>query len=85
MNESHPAVDAEEALARLEQRLARVELILGLDAVPPRKGASTTTGVPVSPTAGSRAVVGELETAVGQNLFANVGIVVLAIGGALVL
>ena len=87
MNESigqHPAVDVEETLARLEQRLARVELILGLDAVPQRK-ATFPAGEPVSPNAGSRAEVGELEAAVGQNLFANVGIMVLAIGGALVL
>jgi len=87
MNEpigQHATMDAEETLARLEQRLARVEMILGLNAVPQRKEAESAVE-PDSQEAESRAAVGELEAAVGQNLFANVGIVVLAIGGALVL
>lgn len=85
MNESHqqndPAVVAE-TLARLEQRLARVELMLGLEQAPQREPGPVGTPPPVR---GSLAAVGELEVAVGQNLFANIGIGVLAIGGALVL
>ena len=72
----------EETLARLEQRLARVEAMLGLepdsvrDAGPPAEA---------PPGVRSASAVGELEAAVGQQLFANIGIVVLAIGGALAL
>ena len=73
-----------EALARLEQRLARVELMLGLAEAAPRQ---PVTAAPPPPAASPapRPTVGELEVAVGQNLFANIGIGVLAIGGALVL
>ncbi len=72
----------EQTLARLEQRLATVELMLGLEQAPKRVG--PTPEKPAQPGT-SLAAVGELEVAVGQNLFANIGIAVLAIGGALVL
>ena len=75
-------VDVAASLARLEQRLARIETMLGLyqapdtaDAVPPASMVK----------AGKAASVGELEVAIGQNLFAKVGIMVLTIGVALAL
>jgi hypothetical protein len=85
MNESQqPNQPAElaESLAALEQRLARVELMLGLAPVPQREPGPAENPPPVRD---ALAAVGELEVAVGQNLFANIGIGVLAIGGALVL
>ncbi len=72
----------EQTLARLEQRLARVEVMLGLAEVPARPPAAQTHAATRLATAAS---VGELEVAVGQNLFANIGIGVLAIACALVL
>ncbi|MCF7674809.1 MAG: hypothetical protein K9M97_05655, partial [Akkermansiaceae bacterium] len=77
MNEPTPlqtAVNVEETLARLEQRLARIERELGMSETPARARA---------PEADSQKKSEELETAVGQNLFAKVGILVLAIGVAL--
>jgi len=68
----------EETLAGLEQRLARIELMLGL-AEAPRQQPQPAARV------GPLPAIGELEVVVGQNLFASVGIGVLAIGGALVL
>ena len=79
--EQPTTVNVEETLARLEQRLARIERVLGLDEVPARSVAEAQA----APAIVSPAGVGELEAAVGQGLFANVGIVVLAIGGALAL
>ena len=68
------AANVEETLARIEQRLAKIERVLGMDAVPAEAQAPRVA--PPRPD-------GELEMAVGQNLFAKVGIVVLAIGAAL--
>ena len=68
--------NVEETLARMEQRLARVEMMLGLDQAP-----EDEPGVMVKSLRGD----GEFELAVGQNLFAKVGIMVLAIGMALAL
>jgi len=72
----------EATMARLEQRLAQVEKMLGLGQGPAKAPAPAKNPVPPL---GSPTGVGELEAAVGQNLFANVGIGVLAIGGALAL
>ncbi|MEI6606640.1 MAG: hypothetical protein WCP35_15135 [Verrucomicrobiota bacterium] len=74
--QQNESATVEQTLARLEQRLARVELMLGLAEAPSRKATPQLAAVPS---------VGELEVAVGQNLFANIGIGVLAIGCALVL
>ncbi|MCX6875498.1 MAG: hypothetical protein NTW21_17075 [Verrucomicrobia bacterium] len=85
MNESNrqqEPVTVAETLARMERRLARVELMLGLEQVP--ESEPVPPGKPVVGV-GSLPVVGEFEVAVGQHLFANIGIVVLAIGGALAL
>jgi len=65
-----------ETLARVEQRLAKIERVLGMDAV-----VDKPRPAPVAPGHAE----GEFEMAVGQNLFAKVGIVVLAIGAALTL
>ncbi len=83
-NKTHvvEAEHARETLARLEQRLARIEMMLGLDQAPEREPVPETKPAPGGRTSPA---VGEFEVAVGQNLFANVGIVVLAIGGALAL
>ena len=70
--------ELEQTVARLEHRLAKVEVMLGLADAPQRAAQPETKP-------GPRPIVGELEVAVGQNLFANVGIGALAIGGALVL
>ncbi len=70
----------EATLARLEQRLATVEKMLGLVPVPTPAPAPLEEAPPAT---GALPGVGELEVAIGQNLFANVGIGVLAIGGAL--
>lgn len=67
-------VNIEETLARLEKRLARVEWELGF-----RESPDAFRAPEVNPLR----VGGELEMAVGQNLFAKVGIIVLAIGVAL--
>ena len=85
MNESdgqETSAQVAASLARLERRLARVEVMLGLAESPPREAVAKQEP---SPLPGSRPSVGELEVAIGQNLFANIGIGVLAIGGALVL
>ncbi|MEI6675661.1 MAG: hypothetical protein WCO57_10825 [Verrucomicrobiota bacterium] len=85
MNESKrqdETMTVEATLARLEQRLAQVEIRLGLEQGPARVPATTENPVPAT---GTSSGVGELEVAIGQNLFANVGIGVLAIGGALAL
>jgi len=79
--QDNPAKVAEN-LARLEQRLARVEVMLGLAETPPRQPVPEAAP---APRGGTLPGVGEFEVAVGQNLFANIGIGVLAIGGALVL
>lgn len=71
---SIPPVNVEETLARLEKRLARVERELGISQAP---------AVIRGPEANPLRVDGELEMAVGQNLFARVGILVLAVGVAL--
>ena len=70
------AVNVVETLARLEQRLARVEEMLGVVDVPEEERSLRATPLSAD---------GEFEMAVGQNLFAKVGIVVLAIGAALTL
>jgi len=75
-NQQQETATVEQTLARLEQRLARVELMLGLAEAPVREATPRLVAPPS---------VGELEVAVGQNLFANIGIGVLAIGCALVL
>ena len=75
------APTVEQTLARLEQRLARVEVMLGLAEAKPREAAPREA----APRLVAPPSVGELEVAVGQNLFANIGIGVLAIGCALVL
>ena len=69
--------NVEETLARLEQRLARIERMLRLDEVA-EDDEQESSALPLR---GG----GELELAVGQNLFAKVGIVVLAIGVGLAL
>jgi hypothetical protein len=73
-NDPVPSSSVEETLARLEKRLARIELALGMSETP----------VPARAAAADAARAGgELEMVVGQNLFAKVGILVLAIGVAL--
>ena len=77
MNEPKPhdaPVNVEETLANLEQRLARIERELGMSQRPAQANA---------PEVDSQKKSEELEMAVGQNLFAKVGILVLAIGVAL--
>jgi hypothetical protein len=79
MNESdsqNKSAGIEEALARLEQRLAKVEMMLGMGEYPEER--QQAIAMPVREE-------GEFEMAVGQNLFAKVGIVVLAIGAGLAL
>ncbi len=79
MNDSNPENNStaiEETLARLERRLAKVELVLGMGAYPEER--KTAAAKPAR-------AEGELEAVIGQNLFAKVGIIVLAIGGALTL
>ena len=70
-------MSVEEKLVRMEQRLSKLERMLGVadvrrDQVQVPEGASARAG-------------GELELAVGQNLFARVGILVMAIGVGLAL
>lgn len=70
-------MNVEEKLARLEQRLSKLERMLGVadvrrDHVQVPEGRSMRAG-------------GELELVVGQNLFARVGILVMAIGVGLAL
>ena len=67
--------EIEASLAQLERRLAKVELVLGMGEYHEE----------ARPQAAKPAAEGELEMAIGQNLFAKVGIVVLAIGGVLTL
>lgn len=79
MNESDSVERIEalqESLARLERRLGKVELVLGMGEYPDEQ--KTVAAKPAR-------AEGELEAVIGQNLFAKVGIVVLAIGGALTL
>lgn len=79
MNESDrqgAAVNVEQTLARLEQRLAKVEMALGMSEAPEEE---------LRPNVNPLRADGELEMAVGQNLFAKIGIMVLAIGVALAL
>lgn len=73
------AVKIEEVLARLERRLTNVEVVLGLHEAPEEQGSSNPSPL------GLGGEEGELEFAVGQNLFAKVGIFVLAIGAGLTL
>lgn len=73
-------VDVEESLTRLEQRLTRIEMMLGVSQAPDTAGVTPAETVVK---AGAAASVGELEVAIGQNLFAKVGIMVLTIGVAL--
>ncbi len=67
-------LNVEETLALLEKRLARIERALGMSEVRPQASI---------PEADIQRKGKELEMAVGQNLFAKVGILVLAIGVAL--
>ena len=79
MNESDSAdriAALQETLTRLERRLGKVELVLGMGEYPDEQ--KTAAAKPAR-------AEGELEAVIGQNLFAKVGIVVLAIGGALTL
>lgn len=62
----------------MEQRLARVELLLGLHEEAPAEKCSFETAI-------AAPVEGEFEMAVGQTLFARIGIMALAIGAALTL
>lgn len=70
-----------ERLARMEQRLERIEERLGL-AQPTSEGRADTDKVDVQPHAGdaTEREQDEFEFEVGQNWFAKVGIVVLALG-----
>lgn len=70
------SAEIEEVVARLERRLAKVELVLGMGEYPEERRKETLRPAHSE---------GEFEMAIGQNLFAKVGIVVLAIGGALTL
>ncbi len=79
MNETdgrETAVNVEQKLAGIEQRLARIEMMLRLDES--SEDEQRDTALPTRRE-------GEFELAVGQNLFAKVGILVLAIGVALAL
>lgn len=71
-------LDPAETLARLERRLARVELLLGLN--DERLEETHATAVVATASAG-----GGLEMAVGQSLFSRIGIAALAVGAALAL
>jgi len=82
---AHPAEDAShegltDYLKSLEDRLARIEAHLGLTPLP---GQEETEGQMVEPTAEAREEALELQ--IGQNWFAKVGIVVLALGIAFLL
>lgn len=79
------SASVEQTLARLERRLALIEDYLGLtEARQTGTGSGAERGA-AGPLDRALPGAGELEVAVGQSLFANVGIVVLAIGGALAL
>jgi hypothetical protein len=69
--QTHPEETAAERLARVEARLARVEAYLQLDAAAPSAGPEQAPPRPTDD---------ELEFAVGQRWFANVGILILVIG-----
>lgn len=85
-------ISAAERLARLEARLSRLESHLGLVAsdessVTPPAAAASVVAPPVSaaPPLARQQVADELELEVGQNWFASVGILVLAVGAGFML
>jgi hypothetical protein len=98
MNAPHPSDDVSASrLAALERRLARLEAHLGLETGLPAEEKSPAAGIPAPaesaapvsfPTpvaAATAATADDLEFQVGQNAFARIGIVVLALGAGFTL
>lgn len=87
-----PELSAADRLARLELRLARIESHLGMatpDSVPaasPAEAAALSAPTPSgAPPVARQQAADELELEVGQNWFASVGILVLAVGAGFML